>query len=99
MAVEIDELLTVRTIQENMSYHTPVTVSMLEKCISNLKHNNATCLDNISSEHLLHVGPHINVHLSLLFNSMIHHCFVPREFCMGIIHPLLKNKHGDATEI
>jgi len=33
----------------------------------------------------------INVHLSLLFNSMIHHCFVPSEFCMDIIHPLLKN--------
>jgi len=82
-----------------MSYHTPVTVSMLEKCISNLKRNKATCLDNISSEHLLHAGPHINVHLSLLFNSMIHHCFVSSEFCMDIIHPLLKNKHGDATYI
>ena len=68
IAVEVDELLTVRTIQENVSYHTPVTVSMLEKCISNLKHNKATCLDNISSERLLHAGPHINVHLSLLFN-------------------------------
>jgi len=91
IAVEVDELLTVRTIQENVSYHTPVTVSMLEKCISNLKRNKATCFDNISSEHLLHAGPHINVHLSLLFNSMIHHCFVPSEFCMSIIHPLLKN--------
>jgi len=30
IAVEVDELLTVRTIQENMRYHTPVTVSMLE---------------------------------------------------------------------
>jgi len=72
---------------------------MLEKCISNLKRNKATCFDNISRKHLLHAGPHINVHLSLLFNSMIHHCFVPSEFCMGIIHPLLKNKHGDATDI
>ena len=68
IAVEIDELLTVRTIQENMSYYTSVTVSMLEKCISNLKRNKATCLDNISSEHLLHAGPHINVHLFSLFN-------------------------------
>jgi len=99
IAVEVDELLTVRTIQENMSYHTQITVSMLEKCTSNLKRNKATCLDNISSKHLLHAGPHINVHLSLLFNSIIHHCFVPSEFCMDIIHPLLKNKHGDATDI
>jgi len=49
IAVEVDELITVRTIQENMSYHTPVTVSMLEKCISKLKRNKATCLDNIST--------------------------------------------------
>jgi len=48
---------------------------------------------------VLHAGPRINAHLSLLFNSMMRHCFVPSEFCMGIIHSLLKNKHGDATDI
>ena len=50
-------------------------------------------------EHLIHAGPHLIVHLSLLFNSMIHHCMVPSDFCNGIILPLLKNKHGDATDV
>jgi len=56
IAVEVDELLTVRTIQENMSYHTLVTVSMLEKCISNLKRNKATCLDNIFRQEDIHIN-------------------------------------------
>jgi len=29
----------------------------------------------------------------------MHHCFVPSAFCYGVILPLLKNKHGDATDI
>jgi len=37
------------------------------------------------------------VHLSLLFNAMLQHSFVPSDFCKGIIIPLLKDKHGDAT--
>jgi len=30
---------------------------------------------------------------------MIHHCFVPDDFCNGIILPVLKSKHGDATKV
>jgi len=30
---------------------------------------------------------------------MIHHCFVPNDFCNGIILPVLKSKHGDATKV
>jgi len=37
------------------------------------------------------------VHLFLLFNAMLQHSFVPSDFCKGIIIPLLKDKHGDAT--
>jgi len=37
------------------------------------------------------------VQLSLLFTSMIRHCFVPDDFCDGIIIPLLKSKHSNAT--
>ena len=39
------------------------------------------------------------MYLSLLFNSLIKHCFVPADFCFGIIVPLLKSKHGDASQI
>ena len=56
-------------------------------------------MTNITSEHLRYGGPHLAVRLCLLFNSMMHHRFVPSEFCKGTILPLLKNKHGDATDI
>ena len=71
----------------------------VEKCTDSLKCHKAPYLDNICSEHLIHAGPHLIVHLSLLFNSMIHHCMVPSDFCNGFILPLLKNKHGDATDV
>jgi len=76
-----------------------VTVEDVDKCISKMKLHKASYLDNITSEHLRYGGPHLVVHLCLLFNSMTHHCFVPSKFCKGIILPLLKNKHGDATDI
>ena len=30
---------------------------------------------------------------------MLKHAFVPSDFCGGIIVPLLKHKHGDATQL
>jgi len=32
--------------------------------------------------------------LSLLFNALLKHSFVPDDFCIGIIKPLAKVKHG-----
>jgi len=71
----------------------------IERCIRNLKRHKAAGHDNVTSEHLIFGGPHLTVHLTLLFNSMIHHCFVPNDFCSGIILPVLKSKHGDATTV
>ena len=48
---------------------------------------------------LLYGGSHIVVHLTLLFNSMLRHCVVPSDFCQGMVLPLWKCKHGDATDI
>ena len=39
------------------------------------------------------------MHLCLLFNALLMHSFVPSDFHTGIIVPLLKNKHGDATQL
>jgi len=38
------------------------------------------------------------VHLCLLFNTMLQHCYVPERFGYGlIIVPLLKDKYGDQS--
>jgi len=98
IASKVDLLMTANNIMINyVGYQ--VTVQNVYRCISKMKLHKAEYLDNITSEHLRYGGPHLAVHLCLLFNCMMHHCFVPREFCKGIILPLLKNKHGDATDI
>jgi len=39
-----------------------------------------------------------SLHICSLFNAMLRHSFVPSDFRFGIIKPLLKCKHGDATK-
>ena len=98
IASEVDLLMTTDNIMMNYECY-QVTVEDVDKCMSKMKLHKAAYLDNITSEHLRYGGPHLAVHLCLLFNSMMHHCFVTSEFCKGIILPLLKNKHDDATDI
>ena len=50
------------------------------------------------NEHISFGGDCLAVHLSLLFNAMVRHSFVPAEFFHGIIVPLLKCKHGDVSQ-
>jgi len=43
----------------------------------------------ITNVHLLFARSPLFVHLSLLFTAMICRCFVPSDFCYGVIVPLL----------
>jgi len=71
---------------------------MWRNALKNLK-NKAAYLDKVTGEHLMYGGSDIVVHLTLLFNSMLRHCFVPSDFCQGMVLPLLKCKHGDTTDV
>ena len=55
--------------------------------------------DGICSEHFKYAGTDLLVHMCLLFNAMLCHSFVPSDFCFGMIMPLLKDKHGNASKI
>ena len=66
-------------------------------CVKQLKRNKAAGDDGITNEHIIFGTSDLYVHLCLLFNSLLRRCFVPAEFCFGIIIPLLKNKHGDVA--
>jgi len=98
LETDVKQLLTDRD-QYNHTVTQQVDICDVERCIRNLKRHRAAGHDNVTSEHLLFGGPHLTVHLTLLFNSMIHHCFVPNDFCNGIFLPVLKSKHGDATKV
>ena len=62
--------------------------------IAKLKKGKAAGLDGIVNEHILYGGDCLAVHICLLFNAMTRH-----SFCNGIIIPLLKCKHGDASQL
>ena len=76
-----------------------IDIATINVCISSLKYRKMHCHDGISNEHIIHSPPVLSVHLSLLFNSFLRHGFVPSDYCFGVILPLLKNKHGDASKL
>jgi len=76
-----------------------IDVSCLLDHMAKLKRGKTAGIDGIVNEHILFGGDCLAVHLSLLFNAMVRHSFVPTEFCHGIIVPLLKCKHGDASQL
>ena len=52
----------------------------VEKSLNKLKIGKACGLDNITKDFVMYSHPAIVVHLKLLFNIMVHHCFVPDSF-------------------
>jgi len=47
----------------------------------------------------VNAGSSLAIHLSLLFNALLRHSFVPDDFRVGIIKPLPKVKHGDLCNV
>jgi len=95
---ELDNLLS-RQSQSCISSVPQIDVTSLAALISRLKPKKAAGVDGIVSEHITYAGLDLVVHLCLLFNALLRHSFVPSDFCKGIIIPLLKNRHGDATQL
>ena len=62
--------------------------------LSNLEVGKATA-SFLKAEHVLYGSPKLARHIHLLFNAMIQHCYVPQEFLMGSITPLIKDSQGD----
>jgi len=71
----------------------------IQQCVSKMKNNKSPGHDGIMAEHLKYDGPELCVHLSLLFNAMLKHSFVPDEFAHGVTIQLLKDKHGDSSKL
>lgn len=74
-----------------------IDIDLCHQCIRKMKLNKSPGFDSVSTEHLLYGGKVLCVHLCLLFNTVLQHCYVPEEFSHGVIVPLLKDKHGDQT--
>jgi len=74
-----------------------IDIDLCRQCVGKMKLNKSPGFDNVSTEHLLYGGDELCVHLCLLFNTMLQHCYVPERFGYGLIVLLLKDKHGDQS--
>ena len=74
-----------------------ITVEDIDSCIRKMKMGKAAGVDGLTTEHLLYCHPLITVQLSLIFTSMVKFGYVPPDFGVGIIIPLIKNVDGNAT--
>ena len=62
-----------------------------------MKMGKAAGVDGLTTEHLSYCHPLKTVQLSLIFTSMVKFGYVPPDFSVGIIIPLIKNVYGNAT--
>ena len=55
--------------------------------------------DKICAEHFFNAPLILFDRLQLLFNFMLHHGFVPSQFRLGTIVPIVKDRHSDAGDL
>ena len=74
-----------------------ISVEMVDSVIRNMKRGRAPDPDGITAEHLLYSHPLLCVLLSALFRLMLVFTYVPNEFGLGLMVPLLKSDDCDST--
>ena len=94
---EVDKRLTDSSLLARA--HPCINLSDMQDCISKLKTGKAISFDDIYNEHLIYGVDCLYVHLCILFNALLSHGFVPSAFKNGVVIPLLKNKHGDPSNL
>ena len=75
------------------------SINDIEDAIKKLKKGKAAGEDNVSVEHVIFAHPCLIASLKILFNLMFTYGFVPDDFGMGIMIPLLKNANSDVGKV
>ena len=71
----------------------------VETALGKLKTGKSPGVDGIVKEHLLYSHPSIIVYVTLLFNMMSLHCFVPDDFGMELIVSIVKERLGNIADV
>lgn len=74
-----------------------IHVNELGEAIDSLKSGKSPGMDNLQSEHFKYAGDGLYVYLTLLFNSIFSHGYIPCELMKSAIVPILKDKKGLVT--
>ena len=67
--------------------------------VFNLKNGKSIDDDGISAEHFLNAPYTVFVQLTFLFNAMLMHSFVPSQFKLGTIIPIVKDHQGNLGDV
>jgi hypothetical protein len=72
------------------------TVESIDNVVFNqMKRGKAAGIDNVCLEHIIFSDPSIIVHLCKVFNLLLKHEYVPSQFGLGIVIPLLRDRNGN----
>jgi hypothetical protein len=55
--------------------------------------------NGIAAEHFFNAPYNLFVRLKLLFNAMLRHSYVPKQFRYGFMIPLIKNNQGNHADV
>ena len=78
--------------QENEAINRPFSLEEVKLEIRKLKNNKASGVDNVINEFFKHCHNYC-IHIIVdCLNIVLNTGFIPTEWCIGIIHPLFKNK-------
>ena len=76
-----------------------ILTSNVIDAIGNMKKGKSADEDHISIEHLHHAPLNILVRLTKLFNAMLRHSYVPKQFQSGYMVPIVKNNTASLSDI
>ena len=79
--------------------HYDITVESVIEAICSSKSGKCGDDDEINAEHFHYAPLNFILRLSQLFKSMLNHSFVPNQFRLGHMVPIIKDTNGSASDI
>jgi hypothetical protein len=76
-----------------------LTVEEIERCAQSLHLRKSRDRNELCIEHVVYAHPIIYMNLSNLFMMILKHGHVPRDFKIGVITPIIKDKNKDLLDV
>ena len=86
-------------VQDKQSYYlNRFTPSEIIEGISSLKKGKSPGNDDIYSEHFIYAHDKLSFVLSMIFNAMVIHGYIPQSMMDTVLIPIIKDKKGSVTD-
>ena len=79
--------------------HYSVTLENVFDAVLSLKSGKSADDDEIKAEHFLNAPYNVFIALQNLFNAMLRHSYVPKQFKLGTIVPIIKDHQGNHGDV